>query len=108
MDDGCEELRALLRDPGRAQYSWMTLPETMAVEETADAAAALAQRGITVSSGDRQSDHDPGPSGRAPGATPAALSEPASFEALRADAARRSPLTRSRRAITGAAWASAR
>jgi arsenite/tail-anchored protein-transporting ATPase len=49
MDDDAKQLAALLRDPGRAQYSWITLPEMMAVEETADAVSALAQRGITVS-----------------------------------------------------------
>jgi arsenite-transporting ATPase len=42
------ELRSLLRDPARARVSWVTLPEAMAVEETADACAALAAEGIPV------------------------------------------------------------
>ena len=48
MDDDARQLAALLRNPDRAQYFWITLPEMMAIEETADAVSALAQRGITV------------------------------------------------------------
>ena len=42
------ELSALLQDPGRMEPVWVTLPEPMAVEETADAAAALAAQGMKV------------------------------------------------------------
>ena len=41
LDRDGRELRALLRDPERVRMSLVTLPEPMAVEETADAAAAL-------------------------------------------------------------------
>jgi arsenite-transporting ATPase len=49
MEDEARQLAALLRDQERSEYSWITLPEMMAVEETADALSSLAQRGITVS-----------------------------------------------------------
>ena len=41
IDRAGRELHALLRDPARVRMSLVTLPEPMAVEETADAAAAL-------------------------------------------------------------------
>jgi arsenite/tail-anchored protein-transporting ATPase len=49
MEDEARQLATLLRDRERAQYSWITLPEMLAVEETADAVSALAQRGLEVS-----------------------------------------------------------
>lgn len=48
LDRDGRELRALLRDPERVRFSWVTLPEPMSVEETADAAAALAVDGIPL------------------------------------------------------------
>jgi arsenite-transporting ATPase len=42
------DLAALLRSPAIARFSWITLPEPMAVEETADAAAELAAMGILL------------------------------------------------------------
>jgi arsenite/tail-anchored protein-transporting ATPase len=48
LDRDGRELHALLRDSGRVHVSWVTLPELMAVEETADAAAALSSAGIAV------------------------------------------------------------
>jgi arsenite-transporting ATPase len=41
-------LAALLRDRRRAALTWVTLPEPMAMEETADAIASLEQAGIAV------------------------------------------------------------
>lgn len=38
----------LLRDPARTRFSWVTLPEAMAVEETVDAAAALHGAGLAL------------------------------------------------------------
>ena len=49
IDREARRLAALLRDPERARFSWVTLPEPMAIEETADAATALADAGITLS-----------------------------------------------------------
>jgi arsenite-transporting ATPase len=49
IDDEARRLSALLRDPASVRFSWVTLPEPMAIEETADAAAALAAAGITLS-----------------------------------------------------------
>jgi arsenite/tail-anchored protein-transporting ATPase len=49
IDDEARRLAALLRDPASVRFSWVTLPEPMAIEETADAAAALAAAGITLS-----------------------------------------------------------
>lgn len=43
-----ESLAGLLRDPARARVSWVTLPEPMSVEETADAVRALATGEIDV------------------------------------------------------------
>jgi arsenite-transporting ATPase len=48
MDQDGRDLHALLRDPSRLRVSWVTLPETMATEETVDAAAALAHDGIPI------------------------------------------------------------
>src|SRR4029079_15639569 len=42
-------LAAMLRDPARSEITWVTLPEPMALEETADALAALQAAGIAVS-----------------------------------------------------------
>lgn len=42
-------LSRLLRDRQRTRLTWITLPEPMALEETADALAALERSGITVS-----------------------------------------------------------
>ena len=49
IDHEARRLAALLRDPERVRFSWVTLPEPMAIEETADAAAALVAAGITLS-----------------------------------------------------------
>ena len=46
MADEARALAAMLRDSKRTSMSWVTLPEPMAVEETADAAAALAAQGM--------------------------------------------------------------
>jgi len=43
-----EALRAMLRDRGTSQVTWITIPEPMALEETADAIAALEGAGIRV------------------------------------------------------------
>jgi arsenite-transporting ATPase len=51
IDHEARRLAALLRDPERVRFSWVTLPEPLAIEETADAAAALAAAGITLSDG---------------------------------------------------------
>jgi arsenite/tail-anchored protein-transporting ATPase len=48
IDRDAQDLAALLRDPARVRLSWVTLPERMAIEETADAAAALASAGIPL------------------------------------------------------------
>jgi arsenite-transporting ATPase len=48
IDRDGQDLAALLRDPERVRVSWVTLPERMAVEETADAAEALASAGIPL------------------------------------------------------------
>ena len=41
-------LHALLRDPDRCAFSWILLPETLALEEARDAVAALRADGLTV------------------------------------------------------------
>ena len=46
-DEG-RELGELLRDPARASFSWVLLPEVLAIEETRDALAALDEAGISV------------------------------------------------------------
>jgi arsenite-transporting ATPase len=43
-----ESLAAMLRDPSASEVTWVTLPEPMALEETADALALLQQAGISV------------------------------------------------------------
>ena len=43
-----EALAAMLRDPAASEVAWVTLPEPMALEETADAIASLAAAGIRV------------------------------------------------------------
>ncbi len=48
IDRDGRELHALLRDDARVRISWVTIPEPMAIEETADAAAALAAEGIPL------------------------------------------------------------
>jgi len=48
IDRDGRELQALLRDPALVHVSWVTLPESMAIEETADAAAALSSEGIPL------------------------------------------------------------
>lgn len=48
IDAEARELRALLRDPDLVHVSWVTLPESMAIEETSDAAAALSKDGIPI------------------------------------------------------------
>ena len=42
------ELAALLRDPSRVRLDWVTLPEPMSIEETADAAARLREAGLPL------------------------------------------------------------
>lgn len=49
IDEAGRRLAALLRDTARVRFSWVALPELMAVEETVDAAAALSAAGITLS-----------------------------------------------------------
>ena len=48
IDRDGRDLQALLRDPALVHMSWVTLPESMAVEETADAAEALSTAGIPL------------------------------------------------------------
>ena len=48
LDRDGRDLRNLLRDSARVHISWVTLPESMAIEETADAAAALSREGIPL------------------------------------------------------------
>ncbi len=48
IDREGRDLHTLLRDRERVLISWVTLPEPMAVEETADASAALAAEGIPL------------------------------------------------------------
>ena len=43
-----ERMAALLRDPTQARVAWVTLPEQMAVDETADALTWLSGHGMTV------------------------------------------------------------
>lgn len=46
LDDEGRKVSELLRDPARVRTSWVTLPEPMAVEETADGLSALAALGM--------------------------------------------------------------
>jgi arsenite-transporting ATPase len=48
MADTARSLAGLLRDPRRSRVSWVTLPEPMAVAETADAVRALSEGEIDV------------------------------------------------------------
>ncbi|MGH9372205.1 MAG: ArsA family ATPase, partial [Vicinamibacterales bacterium] len=48
IDRQARETSALLRDPSRAAVSWVTLPEPMSVEETADAIGWLREQGMFV------------------------------------------------------------
>ena len=48
LDAEARALGELLRDPERTTFVWVTLPETLAVEETKDGVAALARDGIGV------------------------------------------------------------
>jgi len=48
ISEDAEDLRELFRDPARARVSWVTLPEDMAVEESADAIRWLTDQGIGV------------------------------------------------------------
>jgi arsenite-transporting ATPase len=48
LADTAAALHALLRDPVRTQITWVTLPEPMAISETADALAALKSAGFSV------------------------------------------------------------
>jgi len=48
IDRDARELRMLLRDPLRVGMSWVTLPEPMAVEETADASTILTADGMRL------------------------------------------------------------
>jgi arsenite-transporting ATPase len=48
IESESDALSALLRDPQICRMSWVTLPEPMAVEETADAATALSLAGIPL------------------------------------------------------------
>jgi arsenite-transporting ATPase len=43
-----DALASMLRDPAASEVSWVTLPEPMALEETADAIASLSAAGIHV------------------------------------------------------------
>lgn len=49
LEGEAREVSALLRDPARANMTWVTLPESMAVEETRDAIGSLRADGIEVS-----------------------------------------------------------
>lgn len=48
LDAQARGLGALLRDPTRSRLSWVTLAETMAIEETGDALRALSDQHILV------------------------------------------------------------
>lgn len=49
MADEGERLAGMLRNPARVTFRWITLPERMAIEETADAAAELSGRRLLLS-----------------------------------------------------------
>lgn len=49
MANLAQSLSALLRDPVRTQVSWVTIPEPLAMEESADAIGSLEKAGIEVS-----------------------------------------------------------
>ena len=48
LDADGRDVAALLRDPDRVRMTWVTLPESMAIEETRDAIDALRAGGIVV------------------------------------------------------------
>jgi arsenite-transporting ATPase len=48
IDEEGRELVEILRDPARARFSWVLLPELLALEETKDGVAALQREGIPV------------------------------------------------------------
>jgi arsenite-transporting ATPase len=48
IDKEGRELVEILRDPGRARFAWVLLPELVALEETKDGLAALRKEGIAV------------------------------------------------------------
>jgi arsenite-transporting ATPase len=48
LDADGRSLAALLRDPARSRFTWLLLPERLALEEARDATAALAATGIRV------------------------------------------------------------
>jgi arsenite-transporting ATPase len=48
LDRDGQDLNTLLRSPALARFSWVTLAEPMAVEETVDSAAELAAMGIPL------------------------------------------------------------
>jgi len=48
IESQARSLHALLRDPGRCRFTWVVLPEPMALEEARDGIAALEAEGITV------------------------------------------------------------
>ena len=49
LDADGRQLFALLRDPARCRFTWLLLPERLALAETRDALGALAATGIRVS-----------------------------------------------------------
>ncbi|MBI2217260.1 MAG: ArsA family ATPase [Candidatus Rokubacteria bacterium] len=49
IDADGKTLAELLRDPERARFAWVMLPEALALEEAKDAVRALDEAGITVS-----------------------------------------------------------
>lgn len=49
IEEEGREMGELLRDPARASFAWVLLPEALAVAETRDALAALDESGIPVS-----------------------------------------------------------
>ena len=48
LDADGRELAARLRDPARCRFTWLLLPERLALEETGDGVAALAAAGLEV------------------------------------------------------------
>lgn len=48
LDKQGKDMFELLRDPGRAAFTWVLLPETLAIAETRDALKALDEAGIAV------------------------------------------------------------
>ena len=49
IEDEGREMGELLRDPARASFAWILLPEELSIAETRDALAALDEAGIPVS-----------------------------------------------------------